>query len=112
MELMDVMKIVSNLSTKGLINVVTKKNEAKVKEEVIDLSLVYEKITMKLMDEMNNKEDDNTNIYDIISNEFGRKLTPMECEMISSWKKNNYSDELIIESVREATLNGVLLPAT
>ncbi len=31
----------------------------------------------------------------------------MECEMISSWKKNNYTDELIKEAVREATLNGV-----
>ena len=31
----------------------------------------------------------------------------MECEMIDDWKKNNYSNELIKEAVREATLNGV-----
>ena len=106
MELLSVMKTVSILSDKGLVNVVTKKNEAKVKEEIIDLSLVYEKITMKLVNEINNQEDD-TNIYEVIANEFGRKLTPMECEMIDSWKKNKYPLELIIEAVREATLNGV-----
>ncbi len=107
MELIDVMKVVSSLSDKGLVSVKTKTNEAKVKEEIIDLSLVYEKITIKLVDEMNNKDNKDVNIYDIISSEFDKKLSPMECEMIDSWKKNKYSDELIIEAVREATLNGV-----
>ena len=107
MELLDVMKIISSLSDKGLVNIVTKTNEAKVKEEIIDLSLLFEKITIKMMEAMNNKDHNDINIYDIINEEFGRKLTPMECEMITSWKKNNYSDELIKEAVREATLNGV-----
>lgn len=107
MELINVMEIISSLSDKGLVNVITKENEAKVKEEVIDLSMLYEKITMKLVDEMNNKEEANINVFDVISSEFGRKLTPMECEMISSWKNNGYPIELIIEAVREATLNGV-----
>ena len=31
----------------------------------------------------------------------------MECEMVDSWKKNGYTNELIKEAVREATLNGV-----
>ena len=105
-ELIDIMKIVSSLADKGLVSVVTKKNEANVKEEIIDLTMLYEKITMKLVDEMNHKEED-TNIYEVISSEFGRKLTPMECEMISSWEKNGYTLELITEAVREATLNGV-----
>ena len=106
MELLDVMKNISILSDKGLVNVITKKNEAKVKEEVIDLSMLFEKITIKLVDELNNEEEDN-NIFEIISKEFGRNLTPMEGEMILSWSKNGYPLELIIEAVREATLNGV-----
>jgi len=106
MELLDVMKNISILADKGLVNVITKKNEAKVKEEVIDLSLLYEKITIKIVDELNNEEEDK-NIYEIIAKEFGRNLTPMEGEMVSSWNKNGYSLELIIEAVREATLNGV-----
>ena len=107
MKLMDVMKVVSSLSDKGLVNVVSKTNEAKVKEEIIDLEGLYGKVTIKLVDEMNKDKDDEINIYSILNEEFGRKLTPMECEMVDSWKKNAYSDELIKEAVREATLNGV-----
>ena len=107
MKLMDVMKIVSSLSDKGLVNVVSKTNEAKVKEEIIDLEGLYGKVTIKLVDEMNKDKEEEINIYNILNEEFGRKLTPMECEMVSSWKKNGYPDELIKEAVREATLNGV-----
>lgn len=107
MELINVMKVVSSLSDKGLVSVKSKTNEAKVKEEVIDLEGLFDKITLKMMDKMNKDNDDSINIYDILNEEFGRKLTPMECEMVTSWKKNDYSDELIKEAVREATLNGV-----
>jgi len=100
------MKIIASLSDKKLVNIVTKTNDKKVKEEIIDLSMLYEKLTIKMMDEMNN-DVENDNIYDIISQEFGRKLTPMECEMVTSWQKNNYPFELVKEAVREATLNGV-----
>lgn len=107
MDLMKVMEVVSSLSDKGLINVVTKTNETKLKEEVLDLSLLFDKITLKMMDKMNKKEEAEVNIFDVIASEFDRKLTPMECEMITAWKENNYSNELIIEAIREATLNGV-----
>lgn len=107
MELIDVMKVVSLLSDKGLVTIKSKTNEAKVKEEVIDLEGLFEKITLKMMEKMNNSSEADINIYNILEEEFGRKLTPMECEMVSSWKKNDYPDELIKEAVREATLNGV-----
>ena len=107
MDLLSVMKIVSNLSDKGLVNVTTKTNEAKRKEEVIDLSMLFDKISLKVMENMNKQTHEEVNIYDVLSEEFGKKLTAMECEMVESWKKNNYSDELIIEAVREAVLNGV-----
>jgi len=107
MNLLEVMKNVSSLSDKGLINIVTKTNEAKVKEEIIDLSGLFEKITLKLMEEMNKNDNQEINIYNILSEEFGKKLSPMECEMVEIWKKNNYSDELVKEAIREASLNGV-----
>ena len=71
------------------------------------MSSLFEKITLKMMDKMNKSKEESINIYDILNEELGRKLTPMECEMVESWKKNDYSDELIKEAVREATLNGV-----
>lgn len=107
MKLLDVMKVVSSLSDKGLVNVTTKTNESKRKEEVVDLSGLFEKITLKLVEEINKDTESDINIYEVLSAEFGKKLTPMECEMVETWKKNGYSLELIIEAIREATLNGV-----
>ena len=107
MELLNVMKVVSSLSDKGLVNVTTKTNEARRKEEVVDLTGLFDKITLKMMEEMNKVDDGEINIYNILAEEFDKKLTPMECEMIDTWKKNGYPLELIKEAIREATLNGV-----
>ena len=107
MDLLTVMKVVSTLADKGLVNVTTKTNEANVKEEIIDLSQLFERITLKMMNEMNKSDTGEINIYNILAEEFNKKLTPMECETVEMWKKNNYPDELIKEAIREASLNGV-----
>ena len=107
LELDKVMNGISKLVKKGLLIIAPKKNEKGIKEEVIDLSPFYDKLTLKVIDNLNKDNENDINIYAIIEEEFGRKLTPMECEMIDDWKKNNYSNELIKEAVREATLNGV-----
>lgn len=106
MDLSQVLEGISKLSDKDLINIVTETNAAKVKEEVIDLSPLFDKITLKIIGELNEKNDDEDNIYDIIKKEFDRNLTPMECERIDEWKKD-YPHELIKEAVKEASLNDV-----
>ena len=107
LELGKVMETVSKLNKKGLVNITPKANERGIKEEIIDMSPFFDKVTLKVVEKLNKTEDNDTNIYSIIEKEFNRKLSPMECEMIDDWKKNNYSSELIIEAVREAVLNGV-----
>ena len=107
MDLSKVLESVSKLADKGLISIVTKTNDVGVKEEIIDLSSLYDKVTLKIISELNEKNDVEENIYDIIKKEFNRDLTPMECERIDEWQKNNYSSELIKEAVKEASLNDV-----
>ena len=106
-DLIHVMESVSKIVDKGLINVVTIENELGIKEEVFDLTPLFNKITLKIIDELNTKEKDEINVYSILEEEFGRKLTPLECEMVDDWNKNNYSSDLIREAVKEAVLNGV-----
>ena len=106
-DLIHVMEGVSKIVDKGLINVIIKENELGIKEEVFDLSPLFNKITLKIIDELNTKEKDEINVYNVLEEEFGRKLTPMECEMVDDWKKNNYSSDLIREATKEAVLNGV-----
>ena len=107
LDIVKVMEGISKLVKKSLLSIKTKTNELGVKEEVIDLTPLFNKITIKLMEEFNKENDKDINVYSILEEEFNRKLTPMECEMVDDWKKNEYSNEIIKEAVREATLNGV-----
>ena len=105
--LVKVIEEISKLVKKGLLNIETKPNEKGIKEEIFDLSPLFDKVTLKTMEELNKEDNSDINVYSIIEEEFNRKLTPMECELVDDWKKNNYANELIKEAVREATLNGV-----
>ncbi len=73
MELLKVMKVISSLSDKGLISVKTKTNESKRKEEVIDLNGLYEKITIKMMEEMNKNNDNKLKINYILKKKKKKK---------------------------------------
>ncbi len=76
----------------------------KVINETINLDMLYEKIAFSL-NQVEEKED--TNLYSTFETEFGRTLSPMEYEIINSWKDNGYTEELIILALKEATYNGV-----
>lgn len=107
LELGKVMENISKLTKKGLLNITPKTNDRKIKEEVLDLSPLFDKITLKVIDNLNKEDNDGINVYSILEEEFSRKLSPMECEMVDDWKKNGYANELIKEATREAVLNGV-----
>ena len=107
LDIMEVMGYVSVLTDKGLINLDVHKNEKGMLEEKINLERFFEKISLSLINEFNEKEESNENIYSIIEHEFNRKLTPLECEVVKEWQDSNYSDEIIKEAIKEASINGV-----
>ena len=82
------------------------KDEKGIMQEVIDLSMLYEKITIKIIEILNTKEENGLNIHELVENEFARRLSQMEHEMIDEWEAE-YSKELIKEAVKEASINGV-----
>jgi len=108
MDIMEVMGYVSVLTDKGIINLDVRKNEKGVLEEKINLDKFIEKISLSLINEFNEPEKkEEKNIYKMIETEFNRKLSPLECEVVREWQDNNYSDELIKEALKEASINGV-----
>ena len=108
MDIMEVMGYVSVLTDKGIINLDVRKNEKGVLEEKINLDNFIEKISLSLINEFNEPEkSEEQNIYKMIETEFNRKLSPLECEVVREWQDNNYSDELIKEALKEASINGV-----
>lgn len=79
---------------------------------LIDTSNVYTKIIMVLNDEKAILEQDNekieqTNIIVIFEQEFNRKLSPFEKEIIREWY-DTYNNELILYALRQAVMQGVL----
>lgn len=108
LELMDIMNYVGVLTDKHLIRVEVLKNEKGLMEEVVILDEFYNKLSMITIDEVNSTPvSDNSNIFEIIEKEFGRTLSPIEFEIIKAWLDGGFSEELIKEAIREATMNNV-----
>lgn len=108
MDLAVIMEKVSVLNDKDLLSVDVKKTEKKVMEEVINLESFFNKLSLIIMENMNEETDTTkSNIFEIIEKEFGRTLSPIEFEIIKAWLDNNMSEELIKEALKEATFNGV-----
>ena len=53
------------------------------------------------------EEINNKSIFSNFEKEYGRTLSPTEIEIIESWKESNFSDEMILEALKEAVLSGV-----
>ena len=76
----------------------------KVLTETINYDSLYEKLAFTLNQ---TEEKTETNLYSTFETEFARTLSPMEYEIINSWKDNGCTDELIMLALKEATYNGV-----
>jgi len=106
----DIMTKIGTLTEKGLINVEVVKNEKGVMEEYLSLEYFYSKVSSIVVDKINSVDSSSvksTNIYEIIEDEFGRPLSPMELELVKTWISSGTKEEIIIEAVREASLNSV-----
>ena len=106
-EIKDVMLTTSSLYNKKKIEKKVKKENKKMKE-YINLENLYGKILLDLLEEPEeNDKEENSKIYDIIEEELGRTLSPIEYETISGWLNSNINENLIKEALKEAVLNGV-----
>lgn len=102
-----VMEYISILQDKKLIELKVVKNDKNIIEEYISLDLFYEKVSINIIEEINNEKEDTTNIFEILESELGKQLSPIEYEIVKAWKNSNYSDEVIKEAIKEAVYNGV-----
>lgn len=102
-----IMKYISILQEKKLIELKVTKNEKNIIEEYISLDFFYEKISMYLVENINDKKEDTTTIFEILEGELGKQLTSIEIEIVKAWKESNYSDEIIKEAIKEAVYNNV-----
>ncbi|MBO0958186.1 DnaD domain-containing protein [Neobacillus sp. MM2021_6] len=73
-------------------------------EKLIDLFMINNK-TAKAID----KKTDETDLYTCFENEFGRPLSPFECESLGMWMDDDHHDPIIIKAaLRESVMSGKL----
>jgi DNA replication protein len=96
----DVVENFSSLLNKKYIELDVSSDNGVVTEK-IKLDPLYDRLVMNI-----NTEKNNSDIYSMFENEFGRTLSPMEYEKIKEWISNN-SKEMITLALKEAVLNGV-----
>ena len=104
-DLNEIMQIISNLSSKSYIDIQVKKENNKMKE-YLNIDSFYDKLLLMVLDE-EEPTVEQSQIYSVIEEEFGRTLSPIEYETISSWLNAKIDEGLIKEALKEAVLNGV-----
>ena len=102
----ELLNALSTLKDKNILLILMEKNDSGVLEEKVDISLFYEIIFSKILNK-ETKENNEKDLYDNFEKEFGRTLSPMEYEIINSWKEQKISNELILSALKEAVFNGV-----
>lgn len=103
-EIKSVLEAINNLSEKGILKLsIMKINN--VRNEIINLDLLYEKLAFIIMKKENTGVE--TSLFETYEKELGRGLTPTEYEIINSWLDSEYSEELILLALKEAVYNGV-----
>lgn len=103
----NLMSLIGSLSGKNLIEFKVIDNDKGIKEEYLSLENFYNKISLLLMDSGEEvKEEDSTNIFSMIEQEFGRTLSPIEYEIVKAWLETNKSVELISLALKESVMNG------
>jgi DNA replication protein len=84
-----------------------------VQSERYNLAPLYEKMALALAEQLEQKarpaprDTDGKDIFSIFEMEFGRPLSPMECETISGWlDQDQYPVELVLAALKEAVFSG------
>jgi len=104
-DIMEVMGYVSVLTDKDFLTLDVLKSSNNVIEEILNLSPFYDKLSLILIDNQEDKED--KNILKFIENELGRPLNSIEIKTIESWISNQIDESLIKEALRIALKDGV-----
>jgi DNA replication protein len=101
----EVLQHINELQEKDVLTIFVEKNSQGKMEEYLSVEPLYNKLSLLMIGEDDNNTEEN-NIYVMFEKEFGRTLSPMEYEIITSWLDAKYSDEIIIEALREAVYSG------
>ncbi|MCA1320706.1 DnaD domain-containing protein [Bacillus tianshenii] len=108
------MEILRHLLQKGYLAISDEMDEYSIKYERYSLQPLWEKMIQYMLDKskqatIQSNKDDEASLYTIFEQEFGRPLSPFECETLGMWMDQDHHDPTIIKAaLREAVISGKL----
>ncbi|MFS0863365.1 DnaD domain protein [Fredinandcohnia sp. 179-A 10B2 NHS] len=102
------------LIQRGYLEINEDNDENRVIYEKYSLRPLWEKVVQFLFyksmnEDKEKKEQTETNLYTVFEQEFGRPLSPFECESLAMWLDQDHHDPTIIKAaLREAVMSGKL----
>ena len=107
-EIEEVFEKIESLRKNKFIEITTVEKEKKLKEEEINLFPLYKKISDIIISEEVEEEnlEKEEKLLTDIEKYFGRSLSPIEVEFIMNWNKKGYSNDVILQAIKETILNG------
>lgn len=108
------MEILRHLLQKGYLAISDEMDEYSIKYERYSLQPLWEKMIRFMLEKtkqatIQSNKDDEINLYTIFEQEFGRPLSPFECETLGMWMDQDHHDPTIIKAaLREAVISGKL----
>jgi DNA replication protein len=110
----DCMTILRKLTQKGFIEIIDHITEQGIRCEKYSLDPLWERVIDQFLSELNQTEkgkdkEEETDLYTCFEQEFGRPLSPYECETLAMWMDDDEHEPIIIKTaLREAVMSGKL----
>ncbi len=104
--------LIQSLMQKGFVKI-EEENNLEIGNEKYSLEPLYEKmlthflLTQKKV-EVKQAKEAGESLYTIFEQEFGRPLSPFECETLAMWMDDGHEPEVIKAALREAVISGKL----
>jgi DNA replication protein len=110
----DCMTILRKLTQKGFIEIIDHITDQGIRCEKYSLDPLWERVIDQFLSELNQTEkgkdkEEETDLYTCFEQEFGRPLSPYECETLAMWMDDDEHEPIIIKTaLREAVMSGKL----
>lgn len=103
----EVMNEITELTSLGFVQLELKKIGT-MRDEIVNVDGLYQKLIYILVNGVEEKKKEaSIDVFTTFEKEFGRTLSPMEYEIVNAWLDGDYSEELVLAALKEATYNGV-----
>ncbi|WP_071459938.1 DnaD domain-containing protein [Bacillus massilinigeriensis] len=107
-------KLLRSLIQKGFIEIIEGYSQEGIRFERYSLQPLQEKLVERFLgsrkkEQARQKQSEESDVYTCFEKEFGRPLSPFECETLGMWMDDDQHDPIIIKyALREAVISGKL----